>query len=185
MPLEMVPLPAIPVSLQSVPFLGNVGEFSISQNESLVEYRINEPATLKIAVEGKGNFPELNSLPLNLPSDSEIVSQHSYFQNLGDITVKTFEYSILLKSLPPATHPLGSFLFFNFQTRSYQRVQLPNARFVLAPPLDREPEMLFQLPKPETNWKAASNPINSKEFWSLQVLVALTITMLAFRKLVS
>lgn len=185
MPLEMVPLPAIPVSLQSVPFLGNVGEFSISQNESLVEYRINEPATLKIAVEGKGNFPELNSLPLNLPSDSEIVSQHSYFQNLGDITVKTFEYSILFKSLPPTLHPLGSFLFFNSQTRSYQRVQLPTVRFVLAPPLDREPDIQFQLPKPETNWSAASNPIKSKEFWSLQILMALALTMLAFRKHVS
>jgi hypothetical protein len=171
-PIRFLPLPSRSETEKKVPFLGAVGEFSTPQSDLVVEYRIEEPTGLKISIEGRGNFAELNRLPLHLPEGCEIISQRSFIQNLGDISSKTFDFSILCKATPPMSHPLGAFLFFNPKTKYYHSVQLPTARFTLAPPLEKSPTPFFKFPRPELTWSTGESNAPSAWFWIVQIAIA-------------
>jgi len=170
LPLSMIPLPPVPHDLKNLPFIGAVGEFSFTQKEVSLEYRLDEPVELKISLEGKGNFTEINTLPLLQPEDSEVTSQRTFMQSIGNGTAKTFEFSILLKSPPAETHRLGQFLFFNPSKKIFQTIALPTIRFFKANPKSQGDSISFQLPEPETQWSFSKSYLNSLVFWLVQLV---------------
>ncbi len=170
-PFKMLPLPPIPSQLSQIPFIGAVGEFSIPQPELLVSYRIDEPTQLRISLQGHGNFSEINSLPLSLPENSEILSRRNFIQSSGDENIKTFEYSILLKNLPPESYSLGAFLFFDSNKKIYRTLHLPEVKFSKAPLNLKENISSFQLPPPEKEWKSAFFLFKSFSFWAVQIVL--------------
>lgn len=171
-PIRFLPLPVRNETEKKIVFLGAVGEFSIAQPDLIVEYRLEEPTNLKVSIEGKGNFSELNRLPLNLPQGCEIVSQRSFIQNFGDTSNKTFDFSLLCKTTPPLSHPLGAFLFFNPKTKHYHSVRLPTARFMPAPAIEKSSTPVFKLPPPELTWSTGESNIPSTWFWIVQITIA-------------
>lgn len=170
-PLKLLPLPPIPVNQKSLPFFGAIGEFATPQQELSVNYRLEEPVQLKIMIQGRGNFAELNTIPLSLPEKTEILSQKSFTQGLGENVSKTFDYSLVFKTPPPKNQSLGSFLFFDPSKRSYRTLQLPTVQFSLAPNPIREELHNVALPEPEEQWTDSQPIVKSMSFWLLQLFL--------------
>ncbi len=182
-PLKINSLPVIPFHLRQHPFIGMVGNFYFINSEISVPYRLEEPLQLKISIQGRGNFSEINTLPLPLPEDSEIISHRSLTQGSPEAPTKTFEYSILIKKQPPPIHDLGSLLFFDPGKLSYQKLNFPQIKFIRVAPAEQEKPISFSLPKPESTWSPSFYVSRSRVFWGAQVFLAILI--LSFRFFVS
>jgi hypothetical protein len=146
-----------------------VGELQVVPSAISVAYRLDEPVQLKITLQGKGNFTEINTLPLILPPKAEIISVRTATQNGFEIWSKTFEYSLLLKAPPPATHELGRFIYFDPRAAHYQTLNLPRVAFSQAEGLSKEQEESFQLPPHEMTWVPTTSLEESLLFWAIQV----------------
>lgn len=180
-PFKLLPLPPIPNNLKSLPFTGAVGDFTTSQIEISVTYRLEEPFQLKVSLQGRGNFPEINTLPILLPDKTEILSQKSFTQGVGETMTKTFDYSLVFKTPPPKSQPLGTFLFFDPSKRSYRTLPLPNVQFTLAPLFEREEVITFHLPEPEQQWTSSNSLINNVFFWMAQLLLGISFLSLKIK----
>ncbi|MSP18713.1 MAG: hypothetical protein EXR74_03995 [Bdellovibrionales bacterium] len=178
-PLKIYPLPLIPLQLRQHPFIGMVGNFYFINSEISVPYRPEEPLQLKITLQGRGNFSEINTLPLQLPENSEIISHRSLTYGIGETPTKTFEYSILIKKEPPPIHDLGSLLFFDPGKLSYQKLKFPQVKFIRMPLVEQEKPISFSLPKPESNWSPSFYVSRSRFFWGAQIF--LVVLLLSFR----
>lgn len=170
---KMLSLPPIPQKFHSLSFNGAVGEFSIFQTWIETSYRLNEPFAIRISIQGRGNFAEINELAIPLPEGGEIISQRTFTQNSGSGTEKTFEFSVLLKSSPVETFSLGQFLYFDPTKRQYQTLALPNLKFVAAEEKSRGNTESFILPAPEPDWSRAFIWYESALIWWTQALVLL------------
>jgi hypothetical protein len=182
LPLRLTPLPPIPKAHHSLIFPGAVGQFNSSQTPIIVNYRLEEPSQLRVTIEGRGNFAEINRLPLNFPKDTEIVSSRSFLQNMGDVTSKTFEISLLFKTPPPPSQDLGEFLFFNPITKSYQAFKFATVRFVETPNLEPQIQQRFELPEPEMSWSLSFQSHNLFFFWLTQAGLLSLLGFLVLQK---
>ena len=173
--LKMLSLPPIPDTFRNLQFKGAVGEFTNLQSQIEAEYRLNEPLEIRIMIQGKGNFAEINELPIQLPQDAEVVSQRSSTQasSASGPVEKQFYFSILLKSRPPENFPLGEFLFFDPTKKAYLTFRLPELKFLPAHDRNRGELNTFSVPKPEPQWSASTPWEKSKLLWWGQAFVLL------------
>jgi len=106
---------------------GNVGDYEFSFSLSKKKVSVNEPLTIKMTVEGKGNInnvvlPDLSGLKSSFklyePIEKQEVSNDGYYVR-GKKTV-----TIALKGLIPGKHKLKGlkFSFFDTQTKKYKTI---------------------------------------------------------------
>lgn len=129
-----------PLPLEGRPsdFSGAVGQFAISAQVDGHQFLVNQPMTLKIRFEGKGNAKLIDLPQLNLPGGLELYDSKSdskFFKN-GQ-SYKEFEVLVIPRQTGDLTIPALTFSMFDPQagkyiTKSTQPIQLkiednPNA----------------------------------------------------------
>lgn len=129
--LNILPLPKIPPAYSSLSFFGAVGTFSLSSDRRQLSYRLNQPFRLEITLEGEGNFPEINSLPLAPPPSCSILSESSFLDLFRGRNKKTFQWNIRCESELPVQWKPSDFLFFQPEKNSYQVLDSPEFSFNL------------------------------------------------------
>lgn len=162
-PPRILSLPPIPPALQKLPFSGGVGNFALSVDNPQVAYRKGEPFKIRIILSGEGNFSEINTLPIQPPSDFTMVSQNSFQDGFLGRSRKFFDWVFSTESISVSPWKLGGVLFFDPQSSRYHELQLPEVQFsLLEEPnlpenLLRKQAILFE---PKTSWSnGASNSI--------------------------
>ena len=103
-------------------FHGAVGEFSLKADIDKTSTKTNEPVTLKVVVNGKGNLELLNMPELNLPSGFEKYEPKTT-DNISKTNVisgsKTAEYLMVPRVVGTREIPPVEFSYFNPETKKY------------------------------------------------------------------
>ena len=113
-----------PLPLEGKPdsFHGAVGEFSLKADIDKTSTKTNEPVTLKVVVNGKGNLELLNMPELNLPSGFEKYEPKTT-DNISKTNVisgsKTAEYLMVPRVVGTREIPPVEFSYFNPETKKY------------------------------------------------------------------
>lgn len=151
-PLTIKRLPALPANLKDF-FSGAVGQFNIAWENTQIPYQPDEPVLIRLTLNGRGNFYEINSLPLHFPAYFETLSQKGTFSGSGQFATKTFDTLVTIhKKKEPLTFSPGKFLYFNPALKTFQTIELPPLFFVPAPPapvLEKEEALEMQEREPE------------------------------------
>ena len=118
--ITVLPLPA-----QGKPpdFGGAVGSFKISTDISSAKNTAGDPLTLRMHVDGSGNFNRVESSMLGGDADWRTYEPKASFNStdpLGYRGVKTFEQPIIATQPGSRTIPPLSFSFFDPSTRRYE-----------------------------------------------------------------
>jgi len=183
-PLEVLSLPPIPSTLRSFSFFGGVGSFSLSSDRLAVPYRLKQPFRLELFLEGEGNFPELNSIPLSLPTFCSVLSGSSFSDFYRGRNKKIFQWDLSCEEEIPTSWKLQDLLFFDPQAAKYKTLSFPSFSWKLLPDLELEkvsPEknqiVFEEEPSELQDWPDLSQ---SFWFWFIQGLVFLALFSLSF-----
>lgn len=172
--IHLKPLPPIPPSLASVPFNGAVGRFNIYPNALQIPFRVSDPSTARISLQGEGNFPEINELPVNFPAPLQILSQRSMTQGGGSFVSKTFEISVSSKELVDIQIPPKPFLYFDPKFGRYESLLLPSIHWIAdtTPIASRDEAMEpFSLPAPKETFSGRISLTRQIIFWWPQLFL--------------
>ncbi len=123
--LHVIPLPAISVPKS---FNGAVGDYSMSSQVNTTNTATNEPLTLKINLNGKGNIQLLNMPEIELPTgfDKYEPKTSEQIDRSGTISgTKTFEYLVIPRVAGPKRISPIQFSYFNPERRSYVTLSTP------------------------------------------------------------
>jgi hypothetical protein len=152
-------------------FHGAVGTFNFFVESNVVAFQRDEPITLRMLVQGEGNFPEINELPIAFPKEVEVLSHKSFVQGTGQFSTKTFETTVAVHSDQPVVIPPIVFAYFNPVTEKYETavsspISLQWTAPAVVPQADTE---LLDLGPPDLTWSAAQSPLWSPFFWLAQL----------------
>lgn len=172
-------LPPIPQKLKQFHFSGAVGHFSIMVNQTQIPYRKNQPFLIRAELQGEGNFPEVNALPLDLPQYLTLISQSNTPGSFsGNSKRKLFEWIISADQDSLQDWNPNPILAFNPSSRSYEPLVFPSLHFVLLPETAM-PQNILRLSSvsflPKESWTKRTMWGSSFWFWLIQVLGGLTI----------
>jgi hypothetical protein len=146
-----VPFTVLPLPAEGRPpdFGGAVGSFKISSDISAATNTAGDPLTLRMHVNGSGNFDRVESSMLGAGAEWKTYLPKAAF-NAADAVgfkgEKIFEQPVIASQ--PGTHtvPALSFSFFDPGTRRYETAHTAPLRIVVSPPpADR---MANELPAP-------------------------------------
>jgi len=122
-PIEVLPLPT-----QGRPdnFSGAVGKFHITGSVSATQVKANQPFSLKIRFQGRGNVRAIELPPLNLPSTVEIydTKKESQFSKSGD-GFQEFEVLLIPRAAGELTIPSIPMSYFDPQAVKYVSQNTP------------------------------------------------------------
>ena len=124
--VDVTPLPAEGKSLD---FGGAVGSFTLSSEIDRTELKANEPITLKVIINGKGNLELIEALPLSFPPDFETYDPkitNNLIKNSSGISgSRTFEYLIIPRNSGEFQIKPVEFSFFDPAKQSYTTLSTP------------------------------------------------------------
>ncbi len=131
--ISVLPLPA-----QGRPpdFGGAVGSFKISAEISSAKSTAGDPLTLRMRVDGSGNFDRVESSMLGGDADWKTYEPKASFSStdpLGYRGVKTFEQPVIATQPGSRTVPALSFSFFDPSTRRYETAHSSPLNVMVAP----------------------------------------------------
>lgn len=143
--LESAP---ITINVGALPSISNaisinaVGDLRIQRRLSQREIMTGETVELITVVEGVGNIPLIRKPDYNLPDGLEFYTpqESSNIERRG-LTIrgeKTFTELMVPRSPGSYEIPAERIAVFNPQTRSYRYITLPELRFNVTPPMDRQ-----------------------------------------------
>lgn len=121
-PLELksaeLPIAVLPLPLEAKPegFDGNLGDFSLEVEASPLEVKTGDPITLKMRVEGEGNFDTVNCPKLASKDGFKVYDPQAKISAKG----KEFEQVLIPESEKVNQIPEIKFSFFNIKTGQYQ-----------------------------------------------------------------
>jgi BatD DUF11 like domain len=121
--LHVLPLPA---GGRPADFSGAVGSFSLKSEVSAVQVPAGDPVTLRLHVNGTGNFDRVDSQMLARNEQWKTYPPTSSFSAsdaLGDKGEKTFEQPLIASRPGEQTIPGLSFSYFDPQAKRYERTQ--------------------------------------------------------------
>lgn len=175
--LEVLPLPPIPSELKGTQFFGGVGSFTARTERSRLPYRLKQPFRLELALEGEGNFSEINKLHLEPPPSCTFMSESSFLDFLRGRNKKVFQWTMNCEEELKTSYQPQDLLFFDPQQKRYQRLSFPVFSFNLLPEYTWENEALIKDPvsfqrsrSPEADWPDLKTNI---WFWVFQIAVFL------------
>lgn len=118
--IDVMPLP----SGQPQDFNGAVGQFQMSAKVDKTQVPANEPFSLRVKLEGRGNAKQVELPTLNLPQEFETFDTKADSKFFKDgSSVKEFEVLIIPRKEGKLTIPSISMSYFNPATRKYERTQ--------------------------------------------------------------
>jgi len=186
-PLKIKPLPPLPSDLDRSHFINAVGNFTVSSETPEVPFQKDEPVSLRITLQGEGNFQEMNQLPLPTIPSVEVISSHSTISGSGQFTRKTYDTTVTVHSDQDFTLPTFPLIYFNPQLGHYVGLTVPPMafHFVPTPPANREEEHpeLFSHP-PDAQWTAYRPWYQSALFWVMQIGLLVGSVVLVAAKLI-
>jgi hypothetical protein len=121
---------AIKINVKPMPpgapssFKGAVGDFRLNTSINKTVTTTNDPLTLRVAIEGKGNLKLISDIPVNVPYDMERYDPviNTKLQNALSGS-KTFEYMIMPRMAGQFTIPPVEFTYFNPVAGQYKTLK--------------------------------------------------------------
>lgn len=169
--LTVLPLPP-PSSADKAAFTGAVGHFSLRQEAPVVRYFAKEPTAVRFFLSGSGNFPEVNTLPVQLPDGVRLLSQKSSINGTGFQT-KQFEWVITIDSDTAIELPAVRLVAFNPNTRKYESLYTDPIRLdPMTRPPDMDEKQRIDWGPAEKTWSEWKPIEKSALFWTAQGLLA-------------
>ena len=116
----------LPVNGKPDDFGGAVGNFTVSISSDKTELNLDEPMTVKVTIQGSGNFKLFETPKVDFPSAFEKFepkSQENLNATSNGITgTKTFSYMVIARQNGEFTIPAVKFSFFDPSSKSYKTV---------------------------------------------------------------
>lgn len=175
--LEILPLPPIPSELKGTQFFGGVGSFTVRAERPRLPYRLNQPFRLEVALEGEGNFSEINKLHIEPPPSCTFISEASFMDFFRGRNKKLFQWTMSCEEELVSSYQPADLLFFDPQQKRYQRLSFPVFSFNLLPEFKWENEALLNdtvdfhhSHSTEADWPELKTKI---WFWGFQIAVLL------------
>jgi hypothetical protein len=183
-PLKLKPLPPVPAAMQGE-FHGAVGTFNFFVESNVVAFQKDEPITLRMLLQGEGNFPEINELPIAFPKEVEVLSRKSFVQGTGQFSTKTFEVTVAVHSDKPVLIPPIVFAYFNPVTERYETAQSQaiSLQWQAPAPIAQPLVEPLDLGPPDLTWSSAEPPLRSPCFWLAQAVCLGTILLVVARRI--
>jgi hypothetical protein len=186
MPLKVKPLPPLPRSFPAGSFHDAVGNFQFNAETPAVRFQKDEPTTLRFMLQGEGNFPEINEIPVDFPPFVEVVSRRALGMGSGQYANKSFEISIVPHTDKDFELPPVVFTYFDPRQAKYQSRSLNPIHFSFetkpnADPVFDHPDVI--LDPPEAAWHSAGTLHRLPGFWVLQMLLAAAMLGAILREL--
>ncbi len=178
--LTILPLPPPPKELKPF-FNGAVGHLTLRAEAPGLRFYPKEPTAIRFFLSGNGNFPEINTLPIEWPEGVQIVSQQSQTMGSGVFQTKTFQVVVTIDSQTSFDLPPLRLAYFNPALKQFQVTTSEPIHFeaTLRPPQPERPEDINVGPA-ETEWEPSIPLAQTHSFWFLQVfLVALWLGFFA------
>jgi hypothetical protein len=125
---DLVPVEVLPIPLEGRPtsFTGGVGDFEISSAVDKSVVRVNEPLTVTIQIEGKGNIAAIGQPPVKWPSDLEVYETKTRTTSpRGGVSAKIFEILLIPRRPGKLVIPAQELAFFSPTSKQYQQRQAP------------------------------------------------------------
>jgi hypothetical protein len=117
-----VKIKPLPTQGRPADFSGAVGQFDVNAEASAKTGTTGDPLTLKINIEGRGNFDRVTTNGLTNSSDWKTYKPSGKFaasDSAGLEGTKTFEQSIVPRKAGPHEIPAVSFSYFDPETQRY------------------------------------------------------------------
>ena len=173
-----VKIKALPTQGRPADFSGAVGQFEVSSEVSARNGTTGDPLTLKIKIEGRGNFDRVTTSGLTNSSDWKTYKPNGKFtaNDSGGIEgEKTFEQSIVPTKAGAQEIPALNFSYFDPEAQRYVTksttpiaidVAQGNASVPVAPAAP-----VADAPKPNSDGLAPDQPVTGRTVSSLRPLV--------------
>lgn len=196
---DPVPVEVQPLPLDGRPgsFAGGVGDFEITSMVDKANVKINEPVTLVLKIEGRGNVGAIGQPPVKWPADLEVYETKSkVVGSAGGVAAKIFEVLLIPRRGGRFTLPEQELGYFSPQEGAYKTKRAPAIEIVAEgqgeAPAPRNSPMIsapgsgdvaampasdgLLLPEQWTGRRGVSSPL---AVWIIQGLVALSGLLLA------
>jgi len=124
--IDVMPLPS---NGRPSDFSGAVGSFTLSPNIDRTELKTNEPISLKITINGKGNLELIDAIPIAFPPDFETydpkITSNISRTAAGISGSRTFEYLVIPRNPGQFEIKPASFSFFDPTRQTYISLSTP------------------------------------------------------------
>ena len=124
--------PSVAINVKSLPagapesFSGAVGNFKLKSTCDPLKLKANEPVTLRVQIEGNGNFPLIDSVHVLLPADAETYdvkqNDRSTASASGLSGTKEFEYLFIPRHQGDYLLAPPAFSYFDPASSSYKTI---------------------------------------------------------------
>ncbi len=188
----------IPIENRPSDFAGAVGVFNVSAKTEGNIFIADEPFTLKIRFEGKGNAKLIDLPSLNLPPTLEVYSTKSQSKFLKDGTsFKEFDVLLIPRQAGEFTIPSISFSMFDPAQQKYLQKASESLQIKVTPStgmgkissspmLDPQKPVVAKPQLPDVMMGASVGSIKGEEFsslrWPLLIIVNLLVGVVLFLK---
>ncbi|MBQ5452525.1 MAG: protein BatD [Bacteroidales bacterium] len=171
-------------------FGGAVGNFTVSISSDKTELNLDEPMTVKVTVQGSGNFKLFETPKVDFPSAFEKFepkSQENISANNNGISgTKTFSYMVIARQNGEFEIPGVNFSFFDPASKSYKTVSTKPLNITVKGERDSTSASVSTVMKSDvenlgsdikfikTNFKLKNSNkkfFNSFEFWLIIILL--------------
>ncbi|MCR4560287.1 MAG: BatD family protein [Bacteroidales bacterium] len=171
-------------------FGGAVGNFTVSISSDKTELNLDEPMTVKVTVQGSGNFKLFETPKVDFPSAFEKFepkSQENISANNNGISgTKTFSYMVIARQNGEFEIPGVNFSFFDPASKSYKTVSTKPLNIIVKGERDSSMASVSTVMKADvenlgsdikfikTNFKLKNSNkkfFNSFEFWLIIILL--------------
>jgi hypothetical protein len=112
-------LPEIKNALQKKIFSNAVGNFQWSLMTPQIFFQKKEAFLLRILLQGRGNFPEITSLPITFPKGLKLIQQKVYEDVINFTGNKIFEFLVEYQDFEQTAFETHPFVFFNPALKNY------------------------------------------------------------------
>lgn len=138
--------PALTIDVQPLPadstgtFSGAIGQFTLEFISPAAEYRVGEPFTLQLIVEGTGNLEQSIAPDLPIPSNWRFFTNPPVYEVTASASArKTFDWTVIPASSGEQTIEPIVFTYFDPQIDNYRSISTAPLNIVVA-----EGDMVFE-----------------------------------------
>jgi hypothetical protein len=143
-------LPEIKNVLQKKIFSNAVGNFQWSLMTPQIFFQKKEAFLLRVLLQGRGNFPEITSLPIPFPKGLKLIQQKVYEDVINFTGNKIFEFLVEYQDFEQTSFETHPFIFFNPTLKNY--VTLEPLKIELKPLPPKLSEEIPLLKRSETSF---------------------------------
>lgn len=168
---EIIPIlvKPLPKTAQTAAFSGAVGEFQMKAEMDGGPFVANQPFTVRVHVDGRGNAKQFELPGLNLPPDVEVydIKKDSKFFKTG-MSFKEFEITLIPRKEGELIVPPIKTTVFNPRTEKYEEISTAELRVNVLPGSGQQGLASSRLGGPQGDTPAAEEKLNLITQWKPQ-----------------